>query len=222
MCVCGRYARFTPADIYARLFHAEAEVALTPSYNVAPSQPVLAARHGAGGRRELITLHWGLIPFWAKDRKMGYRTLNARAETVASKPAFRQPFRRRRCLIAADGFYEWQRTEGGKQPYFIRLRTGEPFAFAGLWDRWEGEGEIIESCTVIVTAANALVATIHDRMPVILSPADHDSWLDPKLQDPRGLQPLLRPYPPDEMVASAVGLAVNNPRHDGPELLAAP
>lgn len=223
MRVCGRYARFTPAEIYARLFDAEAEVALlAPRYNIAPSQPVLAARNGPGGTREMVALQWGLIPFWAKDPKTGYSTINARAETVASKPAFRQPFRKRRCLIAADGFYEWQRTNHRKQPYYIRLRAGEPFAFAGLWEHWERDGEVIESCTIIVTQANSLVAAIHDRMPVILPQTDYDTWLNPQLQDPGALNPLLRPYPADGMIASPVGLAVNNPRNDSPELLAAP
>lgn len=222
--VCGRYARFTPAEIYARLFDAEGGqgVALGPRYNVAPSQRVLAARSGPAGKRELVSLHWGLIPFWAKDPKTGYSTINARAETVAIKPAFRQPFRKRRCLIAADGFYEWKRTEGRKQPYYIRLRDGEPFAFAGLWEHWEREAEVIESCTIIVTQANSLVATIHDRMPVILAKADYDTWLNPRLEDSRTLNPLLRPYPADNMIASPVGFAVNNPRNDGPELLATP
>ena len=132
MLVCGRYARFTPAEIYARLFDAEGTVALAPRYNVAPSQPVLAARNGPSGARELVTLRWGLVPFWAKEPKSGYSTINARAETVAAKPAFRQAFRNRRCLIAADGFYEWKRTKGRKQPYFIRLRDSKPFAASKL------------------------------------------------------------------------------------------
>jgi putative SOS response-associated peptidase YedK len=191
-------------------------------YNVAPTQPVLAARNGAGGKRELLTLQWGLIPFWAKDPKIGYSTINARADTVATKPAFRQPFRKRRCLIAADGFYEWKRTENRKQPYYIRLRQSDPFAFAGLWEHWEREGHTIESCTIIVTQANTLIATIHDRMPAILSPADYDTWLNPKVEDTQTLSPLLRPYPADSMVAVPVGLAVNNPRNDGPELLFTP
>ncbi|MFZ0256602.1 MAG: SOS response-associated peptidase [Gammaproteobacteria bacterium] len=220
--MCGRYARFTPADIYARLFDAEATVALAPRYNIAPSQPVLAARNRPDGTREMVALQWGLIPFWAKDPKTGYSTINARAETVASKPAFRQPFRQRRCLIAADGFYEWQRTDGRKQPFYIRLRDGEPFAFAGLWEHWQRESEIIESCTIIVTQANSLVAAIHDRMPVILSKADYDTWLNPQLQDPSTLSPLLRPYPADSVVASPIGLAVNNPRNEGPKLLSMP
>lgn len=220
--MCGRYARFTPAELYAQLFAAEALATLEPRYNVAPSQPVLAARASAGGKRELVTLQWGLIPFWAKEPKTGYSTINARAETVATKPAFRQPFRKRRCLIAADGFYEWKRTEGRKQPYYIQLHQGEPFAFAGLWDRWEREGKSIESCTIIVTQANSLVATIHDRMPVILAKEDYATWLDSQVEDPGVLSPLLRPYPAEAMIAAAVGLAVNNPRNDGPALLSTP
>lgn len=222
MFVCGRYARFTPAEIYARLFNAECTVAVDPRYNVTPSQPVLAARNGASSARELVILQWGLVPFWAKDPRTGYRTINARAETVATKPAFRQPFRKRRCLIAADGFYEWKRTDDRKQPYFIRLHDGKPFAFAGLWERWQGEARIIESCSIIVTQANSLVATIHDRMPVILSPEDYDTWLDPEQEDIRALGSLLQSYPAAAMVAAPVGLAVNNPRNEGPELLSTP
>lgn len=220
--MCGRYARFTPAEIYAQLFDAKEGPVLEPRYNVAPVQPVLAARNAPGGGRELVTLHWGLIPAWAKDPKTGYRTINARAETVASKPAFRQAFRRRRCLIAADGFYEWKRTDGRKQPYYIKLKEGEPFAFAGLWERWQGGETAIESCTIIVTEANNLVRTIHDRMPVILAPEDYHPWMDPEPRDPNDLQALLGPFPAERMVAHPVGLAVNNPRNDKPELLLPP
>jgi putative SOS response-associated peptidase YedK len=217
--MCGRYARFTPAEIYARLFDAEGDPGVEASYNVAPSRLALAARTGRSGRRELVGLRWGLVPFWAKDPVIGYRTINARAETVSVKPAFREALRARRCLIAADGFYEWQRLARGKQPYFLRLKGGEPFALAGLWERWSDGTSTVESCTIIVTVANALVAPIHDRMPVILAPADYETWLDPDLTVPERVLPLLRPYRPEAMEAVAVGAAVNRPENDGPQLV---
>jgi putative SOS response-associated peptidase YedK len=217
--MCGRYARFTPAEIYARIFDAAGDPGIEPSYNVAPSQPVLAARSAGEGRRELVALRWGLVPFWAKDPAIGYRTVNARAETVAVKPAFRAALRARRCLIAADGFYEWRRMAHGKQPYFLRLKGGAPFALAGLWERWSDRTSAMESCTIIVTAANALVAPIHDRMPVILDPADYRAWLDPDVTAPGQVLALLRPYPPHAMEAVPVGTAVNRPENDGPHLV---
>jgi putative SOS response-associated peptidase YedK len=217
--MCGRYARFTPLETYANLFRARGDIAPSPSYNLAPSDAVLAARASDTGVRELVMLRWGLIPFWAKEAKTGYSTINARAETVATKPAFRSAFRQRRCLIAADGFYEWRGARGSKQPYFIRLKGGLPFALAGLWERWRGDGKVVESCAIIVTNANELVQDIHERMPVILSPESYDVWLDPSLGDRGRLQDLLKPYPANLMEAYPVGLAVNNPRNEGTELL---
>jgi putative SOS response-associated peptidase YedK len=217
--MCGRYARFTAAEVYARLFDAAGEPDVPTSYNVAPHQAVLAARARARGGRELVALEWGLVPFWARERKPGYSTINARAETVHTRPAFRQAFRSRRCLIAADGFFEWKRLERGKQPYFMRLRNGAPFAFAGIWDRWTGPaGDVAETCSIIVTDANEVVAPVHDRMPVILSPSDYDRWTDPGLRDPAPLLALLVPFPADAMEAYPVGTAVNNPRNDSPEI----
>lgn len=218
--MCGRYTNSTPPEVFARLFDATIpSLELGPRYNVAPSNDVLACRARSEGGRELTLLHWGLIPSWATDAKIGWHTINARAETVAEKPAYRAAFRRRRCLIAADGFYEWKPGTPKKQPYHIRLKGGAPFAFAGLWEHWEREGKTVESCTIIVTEANDLVRTIHDRMPVILPPGDYDRWLDPKLQDPAALKPLLRPYPADEMEAWPVATLVNSPKNDRPELI---
>lgn len=217
--MCGRYARFTPAEVYARLFDAEGDPGLEASYNVAPSQAVLAARASAQGHRELVALHWGLIPAWAADPSFGYRTINARAETVAVKPAFRSAYRTRRCLIAADGFYEWRMVGGTKRPYFIRLTQGRPFALAGLWERWTDGQAQIESCTIVVTAANEALSPIHDRMPVILEPTDYGTWLDPALTDINRVQPLLRALPGDAFHAFPVGNAVSNPRNDGPALI---
>lgn len=217
--MCGRFVRIHPVSSYADLLDSEGAFDLKPSYNVAPGQAVLVSRL-VQGRRVLDMLHWGLIPYWAKDKKTGYSLINARAETVAGKPSFRAAFRQRRCLIATDGFYEWKRQGSPKQPYFIGLRTGEPFAFAGLWEHWEGKGETVDSCTIIVTEANELVSAIHDRMPVILPRQSFDAWMDPELKDPGRLQELLKPYPAGLMQARPVSTRVNNARNDDPELLA--
>jgi putative SOS response-associated peptidase YedK len=173
---------------------------LSPRYNIAPSQPVPIVRAAEEGY-ELATVRWGLVPSWAKEPKSSYSMINARAETIAEKLAYRTPFRRRRCLIPADGFYEWRQTNGRKEPYHIRMKNREPFAFAGLWEHWEGEGQVIESCSIMVTEANELVRSIHDRMPVILAPEDYRLWLDPAITKTEPLQALLRPYAAEEMEA---------------------
>ena len=210
--MCGRFTLRTPAHRLAEAFGVRELPNLRPRYNIAPSQDVVAIRRAAEGR-ELALLRWGLIPFWAKDAAIGNRMINARAETVAEKPAFRAAFRRRRCLIAADGFYEWRKTDGGaKQPYYIRLADDAPFAFAGLWERWAPpDDDAVESCTLITTAANDLLKPIHDRMPVILAPSDHDAWLDAEAPS---AEALLRPYPADDMIAVPIGRLVNDPRSD--------
>ncbi len=218
--MCGRYTNSKPPEVFARLFGAPAAaLELAPRWNIAPSNDVLAGRADGERGRELALLHWGLIPSWARDAKIAWHTINARAETVAGKPAYRAAFLRRRCLIAADGFYEWKPATPKKQPYYIRLKGGAPFAFAGLWEHWEQEGKKIESCTIIVTGANELVGAIHDRMPVILPARDYDRWLDPQLQDPEALKPLLRPYPAADMEAWPVSTLVNSPKNDRPELI---
>jgi putative SOS response-associated peptidase YedK len=191
-----------------------------PRYNIAPSQEVAAVRHDeAGNERQAAWLQWGLVPPWALDPAVGYRMINARGETVATKPAFREAFRRRRCLLVADGFYEWQRGTKPKQPYYIRLNKDRPFAFAGLWQRWHKGERVIESCTIITTEANELVAALHDRMPVILKEQDYDAWLDPHVDDAGRLKSLLSPYPAGQMTAYPVSTAVNSPRHDGPDCI---
>src|SRR5262249_35095164 len=163
----------------------------------APTQPVLAVRLPAGASRPgAATLRWGLVPSWAKDVRIAHQLLNARSETVAEKPAFRAALRRRRRLVPADGVYEWRAPGGSKQPFCFRLRDDGPFAFAGLWESWQAPaGEALETCTLLTTEANDLVRPIHDRMPVILAPRCHAEWLDPQVQDPERLRPLLRPYP---------------------------
>jgi putative SOS response-associated peptidase YedK len=184
---------------------------MTPRYNVAPTQQVGIVRRIDGDQRELVWAQWGLVPRWAKDPKIGNSMINAGAETAAEKPAYRDAFRKRRCLIAADGFYEWKKTTAKtKQPYYMRLKNDQPFGIAGLWERWNE----LESCTILTTSPNELCAFVHDRMPVILSPNDYDRWLDPELQDPAALQALLDCYPAEEMVAEPVSNHVNNVRNN--------
>ncbi|MBA2592969.1 MAG: SOS response-associated peptidase [Pseudomonadota bacterium] len=156
----------------------------------------------------------------AKEPKIGYSTINARAETIAEKPTFRDAFRLRRCLVAADGYYEWRKREGTKQPYFISVKHGEPFAFAGVWEHWAQEGQSIDSCAIIVTEANELTKPIHDRMPVILAPEAYDLWMDPDLTDAERFKAFLKPYPSERMLAYPVSTAVNNPKNDQPDLIA--
>jgi putative SOS response-associated peptidase YedK len=207
----------TPGQVIAEVFGLDDVPELSPRFNIAPTQAVAAVRARAGGGRELVALTWGLIPSWSKDRAIGSRMINARAETVGEKPAFRAALRARRCLILADGFYEWQKLGARKQPHHIRMRDGRPFAFAGLWERWTPpDGDPVESCTIITTVPNEIVAPIHDRMPVILAPAELDLWLDPGVRDPAVAAGLLRPHPAGDMVAYPVSLRVNSPGADDP------
>ena len=204
-------------ELYS-ITHAWPPPNLPPRYNVAPTQnvPIVRRPKDTDGR-ELVLARWGLIPSWAKDTKIGYRTINARAETVAEKPSFREAFKRRRCLVVADGFYEWQKQPGGKkQPYFISAASDGPLAFAGLWETWKDpEGDRVESCTIIVTEANDLLRPIHDRMPVILQPGDFDPWLDAPPQD---AQTMLKPFAGD-MTLYPVSSRVNNVRNDDPSCI---
>lgn len=214
--MCGRFALYSDASTLAEHFDAEAPSDWQPHYNIAPSQSIPIVRAEEKARR-IAFAHWGLIPSWAKEKNFGYSTINARAETVAIKPAFRHAFRQRRCLIPADGFYEWQTKAGSKQkqPWFIVLRDREPMAFAGLWERWQSpEGELLESCCIIVTSANDLMRPIHERMPVILARNDWNTWLAAETANTQTLQQLLQPYPADEMTAWPVGTQVNNVRND--------
>lgn len=216
--MCGRFTLRAPASVIAEQFSLFDLPSLSPRYNIAPTQTVAVVRQvgeSGGAGRELVNLRWGLIPHWAKDPAIGNRMINARSESVAKKPAYRTALRRRRCLVAADGFYEWQPGGRRKQPYFIHMKDDRPFGFAGLWETWEGpENSYIESCTIITTDANALVAPIHDRMPVIVDPKDYGLWLDTSVQDPAPLLPLLRPFQGDLLVAEPVGTRVNSPAND--------
>jgi putative SOS response-associated peptidase YedK len=218
--MCGRFTLRTSGKAVADFFGLSEIPELPARFNIAPTQPVPAVRVSQDdGGRELALLRWGLIPGWAADPIIGNRMINARADTVATKPAYRQAFRQRRCLIVADGFYEWKKLNGKKQPYYIRLQDDRPFAFAGLWERWNRGDAPIDSCTILTTDANELVGSIHDRMPVILNPADYDLWLDPGVQDAKRLEPLLGPYTGEAMMAWPVSTLVNNPKADEPRCI---
>lgn len=215
--MCGRYTLATPAKVLTKRFHIPDTPDLPFRYNIAPTQTVPVVR-SLDGARSLAQLRWGLIPSWAKDAKIAYRLINARADSVESKPSFRSAFRKRRCLILADGFYEWKKDGKAKQPYFIHLKSKEPFAFAGLWEHWQPEeGEAVESCTIVTTEANEFMKSLHERMPVILEPNDEELWINPDEADLAKLQKALKPYPDDALTAYAISDYVNNPRHQGEE-----
>lgn len=221
--MCGRYQNRAEKQRIAEAFRVgiPPSFEILPSYNIAPQtdQPIVRLNRDSA-ERELALLRWGLVPFFAKDPKIGYSTINARAETVTGSPAFREAMKRRRCLVPATGFYEWQKNGNkGKQPWTIELPNGELFAFAGLWDRWKDRttGSVLETYTIITTDPNELVQPMHDRMPVILSPSDYDRWLDPG--DPaRPPIDLLRPFPAERMTAWKVSPAVGNTKNDSPDL----
>lgn len=223
--MCGRYTIAISLDELYEMFRLESfgsyeHTPFKPRYNVAPTQmvPAIIAHND---KRRLGELRWGLIPSWAKDAKIGYQTINAKAETVTDKPAFRQSFQRKRCLIPADGFYEWQKLGESKQPYRIVLKDRAAFGMAGLYDTWvdPATGNKLSSCTIITTTPNRLMADIHNRMPVILRPEDEDLWLDRSCQDEASLKRLLIPYSADAMRAYKVSAAVGNVRNDSPELI---
>ncbi len=211
--MCGRYSLTSPVESVVQLFALDARPNLPPRYNIAPTQEV-AVLLTEGGARSLRLMRWGLVPAWAKNVSFGVKMINARAETVAERPSFRSAFKRRRCLIPADGFYEWQaRGKGPKQPYRITQFDGLPFAFAGLWEAWqEPDGDELLSCTIITTEANRLLREIHPRMPVILDSADYDNWLNFDSTVPA--QSLLKPAPDDWLMAYPVSTRINNVRND--------
>jgi|CXWL01.1.fsa_nt_gi putative SOS response-associated peptidase YedK len=219
--MCGRFTQTASPEVIAQQFELTDPPLFTPRYNIAPSQPIAAIRIDPDTTtRTLVMLRWGLIPSWAKDPKIGNHCINAKAETVAEKPSFRSAFKKRRCLIVATGFYEWHVQGRAKQPMWIGLRNQQPFAFAGLWEHWtSSDGQPLETCTIITTEPNDLMAPIHNRMPVILASTAYDQWLDPTFQHTELLKALLRPYPSEELMAYAVSTLVNNPRHDAPQCL---
>jgi putative SOS response-associated peptidase YedK len=225
--MCGRFVSATPPDQIAAYFDAEApEALLEPSYNVAPTKDVYAVLSD-GSARVVDAFHWGLIPLWAKEAKIGSRMINARADTLADKNAYKSAFKKRRCLIPADGFYEWRKDpdappKAKKQPYFIHRPDGEPYAFAGLWEVWRGpdrDQEPLRSCTIITTEPNEPMARIHDRMPVLLPESAWETWLDREVDDLDLLGKLLVPAPPELTVLHPISTDVNNVRNDGPHLI---
>ena len=212
--MCGRYMLTSPVEALRQLFLFEERPNLMPRYNVAPTQDVPIVRLTRDGdARELIMARWGLVPFWAEDLKIGNRLINARRESVHTMRPFREAYSRRRCLVPADGFFEWRKEGKARQPLLIRRKDQAPFAFAGLWERWKdpSEGTVVRSCTIITCAANEVVALIHDRMPVILAPDDHARWLNPAATDARSL---LAPCPAAWLESFPVNPWVNDPRHD--------
>jgi putative SOS response-associated peptidase YedK len=218
--MCGRFTLRSSPERIKREFQLQEEPIVEARFNIAPTQSILAVRE-IEDEREATLLKWGLIPSWAKDDLMSARLINARSETVAEKPAFREAFKRSRCIIPADGFYEWKREGAGKQPFFFSLRDGRVFGFAGLWDRWRGpDGGVIESCTILTTEANEVLKEVHDRMPVILHPETYDQWLDDDVRAVESLKELLGPYPASQMTAYPVSAQVNSPRSQGEDLIA--
>ncbi len=216
--MCGRFAFYSPSEATAALFGVDGNIAVEPRYNIAPTQYVAAVREDEDLNRELVMLRWGLVPFWAKDPTIGNRMINARAETVAEKPSYRAAFRHRRCLVLADGFYEWRKQGAAKAPYFISLASGEPFGLAALWENWtdKDSGESMQTTTLITTTANDFMAALHHRMPVILQADTADVWLSGRgdfLEQALALAPTLQAWPVDRRV--------NNARNDGAELITA-
>ena len=228
--MCGRFALTAPASTIAEVFQVDVLPDVLPRYNVAPTTEVLCVV-SAEGKRELQSFRWGLIPYWAKDRKIAYSTLNARSETIEKKPTFRSAFKRRRLLIVADGFYEWERkdnsnlprrsaTRANKIPHLFQMADARPFAIAGVWERWTDpdSGEEVRSCSIVTTGPNTLMASVHDRMPVILPPEVWDTWLDPEVQDTAMLKELLIPFDPAKMKERTVSRTVGDVKNKGPEV----
>ncbi len=218
--MCGRFTLHLPPELLAEIFGL-VEVPVFPArYNIAPTQNVAVIRNAGGGRGRLDFMYWGLIPPWAKDRSIGQKMINARAETVHEKPAFRQAIRFRRCLVPASGFFEWRHEDKGKIPIYISLKDGSPMIFAAIWESWKSlEGEIMESCSILTTSSTELIEPLHDRMPVSLHLPERGPWLDPEITDPAKLRHLFRPFPPELMEMYPVSPLVNSPRNDSPDLI---
>jgi putative SOS response-associated peptidase YedK len=217
--MCGRFTQTQSIPALAAAFGvAEVSGDLRQSYNIAPTQKVAVVITDSVKR--LVPVRWGLVPSWAKDISIGNKMINARAETITEKPGYKNAFRKRRCLVVADGFYEWQNQGGAKRPVYIRLKSGGLFGFAGLYEVWTSpQGEDITTCTIITTEANELMQPIHHRMPVIIPKEREDQWLDPATKDPAGLLELLKPYPASAMEAYPVSRGVNSPRNNSPECI---
>ena len=217
--MCGRYALTSNLDELQARFNFEArDLEYRPRYNIAPTQQSLVVIND--GARKAEEMRWGLVPFWAKDIKIGYRMINAVGETVSTKPAFRAAYKKRRCLVLANGFFEWRKDDKVRTPFYLHLAGQPPFAFAGLWETWRsGEGETIKSFTIVTTQPNQLIEPIHNRMPVILSQETEALWLDPMTEDTEILDQLLAPSPTEYMAGYQVSQFVNSPRNSGPECI---
>ena len=218
--MCGRFSLAADQrSLELRFSFRGLDQPVVPQYNVAPTQQALTVTSDGQGNHGQY-MRWGLIPFWAKDSSIGSRMINARAETLSEKPSFKYAFRKRRCLVLADGFYEWQKTAGHKRPMRITLKSGKPFAFAGLWESWKDpQNGVVQSCTIVTTGANELMGPIHDRMPVILSERDEPTWLDTGTDDQMKLASLLKPYSAVDMDAYEVSSRINSPSNNVPECL---
>ena len=219
--MCGRFTRKENFQSLAALLGLPIPPTLASRYNIAPSQLIACVRTKPElATRECVDLKWGLVPSWAKDVSLGHKMINARSETVVEKPSFRNAFKHQRCVVLADGYYEWKREGKAKQPYYIRFKDQRMFCFAGLWERWEKDTErLLETCAMLTIGPNAVMKPIHHRMPVILQECDYDTWLNPCIQDPTVLSSLLQPYPPEEMEAFPVSSIVNNPKTDQPDCI---
>ncbi len=217
--MCGRYTFFSPRESVTRLFDTSVPLPIEARYNIAPTQFVPVIRLDPDGQRELAMLHWGLVPSWAKDKAIGNRMINARAETLAEKPSFKKAFAHRRCLVLASGFYEWRQQDGAKRPYFISRKDSDPIAMAGLWETWRHDAESLESCTIITTEANEFMQALHHRMPAMLAPEQCGRWLDSETVSMAEAADLLMPLEEDELQAWPVSTRVNNPRNEGAQLL---
>jgi putative SOS response-associated peptidase YedK len=224
--MCGRFTLRTPLERLLDQFHPDsAPRQLALRFNVAPTQDVAVLRAASASARQLVPLRWGLIPSWARDPSIGSRMINARAETVATKPSFRSAFSRRRCLVLADGYFEWKNVAGKKRPYYIRMEDERPFGMAAIWERWSGPSDAtlpspLETCAIITVDANDQTESVHDRMPAILDADCHAPWLDLEMRDPDALTPLLIPYASERLLVDPVSTRVNNPRNDDPGCIA--
>ena len=217
--MCGRYTFFSPRESVTRLFDTPVPTPVEARHNIAPTQFVPVIRLDSQGQRQLVMLHWGLVPSWARDKAIGNRMINARAETLAEKPSFKRAFAHRRCLVLASGFYEWRKQDGAKQPYFISRKDSEPIAMAGLWESWRNDDEPLESCTIITTEANDFMQALHNRMPAMLAPEECGRWLNSEHVGMAEAADLLRPLSDDALQAWPVSTRVNSPRNEGAELL---
>ncbi len=218
--MCGRFTSLLSPEMLEEIFGVQAPPYFAARYNIAPTQQIWIIRQTATGGRYLSPVRWGLVPHWAKDLSMGSHMINARCETVHDKPAFRIAIRARRCIIPASGFFEWDHSGKVRIPHYITLKDGSPFAFAGIWDSWKTpEGESLETCSILTTTSNSLVAVLHDRLPVILHPTEFNLWLDRSMNNPESLKRLYQPYPADLMQEWEVSTIVNSPSHETAETI---